>query len=257
MNNVVGFSADTCKAMIGVNNSVSVLPKKPVPNIVLILKCACHSVHLIASHASKELPRELEGLVDYVFNHFARSPKRRESFEAFEDFGDGTKECILRPSSTRWLTLKNAVNRILQQYNALCVYFTDVVGEGSLNKIDKTMADILKTRDLLTWPRICLLCIKHPKQFNTTFQAMLPLVQELKRKYEKIIREFASNFMHIDYVRETSWIIAHNSIDEVKDSATESELEEYSSFLIISVLENHFGNDIDRDLLELPDKENS
>lgn len=66
------------------------------------------------------------------------------------------------------------------------------------------MADILKTRDLLTWPRIRLLCIKHPKQFNTTFQAMLPLVQELKRKYEKIIREFASNFMHIDYVRETS-----------------------------------------------------
>lgn len=52
-------------------------------------------------------------------------------------------------------------------------------------------------------------------------------------------------------------IIAHDSIDEVKDSATESELEEYSSFLIISVLENHFGNDIDRDLLELPDKENS
>lgn len=104
MKNVVGFSADTCKAMIGVNNSVSVLPKKPVPNIVLILKCACHSVHLIASHASKELPRELEGLVDSVFNHFARSPKRRESFEAFKDFGDGAKECILRSSSTRWLT---------------------------------------------------------------------------------------------------------------------------------------------------------
>lgn len=120
MNNVLGFSADTFDAMFGVNKSVSVLLKKAVPNIVLI-KCARHNIHLTASNASKEFPKELEELIYSVFNHFASSPNRRENFEAFQDFMDSAKECILLPSSTRWLSLQNAVYRILQQYDALCV----------------------------------------------------------------------------------------------------------------------------------------
>ena len=300
LNNVVGFSADTCNTMFGVNNSVSTILKKAAPNIVLI-KCACHSIHLTSSYASKELPKELEELVYSVFNHFSRSPKRRETFESFQDFVDCAKECILRPSSTRWLTLQNAVNRIIQQYNALFLYFTDVVNEASASKISTSEIDILKTlRDPLTRPYLEFVAyaLSTLNDFNTTFQAEIPLVQELKRKYEKILREFASNFMDISYVRETScetldptktekyltleklylgktekqtflfynrlilshkaifvFVIlgplCHDSIDELKNSTTESVSKQYPCELFNSVVENNNCDDIDQDILDI------
>ncbi|XP_045028546.1 uncharacterized protein LOC116922159 [Daphnia magna] len=66
---LIGFSADTCNVMFGVNHSVSTILKEKIPSIVLV-KCSCHSCHLVANYASKALPDQLETILRMIFAHF-------------------------------------------------------------------------------------------------------------------------------------------------------------------------------------------
>ncbi|KAK4024439.1 Uncharacterized protein APZ42_031628 [Daphnia magna] len=65
--NFIGFSADTCNVivMFEVNHSVSTILKERISAIVVV-KCSCHSCHLVANYASKALPDQLETTLLYI-----------------------------------------------------------------------------------------------------------------------------------------------------------------------------------------------
>ncbi|XP_022818325.1 uncharacterized protein LOC111350857 [Spodoptera litura] len=67
LDNMIGFAADGCNVMMGENNSVASRLKENLPGI-FILKCVCHSAHLCASEACKELPRRCEDLAREIYN---------------------------------------------------------------------------------------------------------------------------------------------------------------------------------------------
>lgn len=124
----VGFSADTCNTMFGKNHSVTSLLKKNLPQL-LAVKCSCHSSHLCASYASKNLPLFLEKCLKWFYNHFSKSSGRRKVFAEFQKFVNVDPHAILKTSDTRWLASEAGVNQILEQFPALKLYFTDVVSE--------------------------------------------------------------------------------------------------------------------------------
>lgn len=68
-NNIIGFASDGCNVMMGEKNSVSSRFKDNFEGIK-IMKCICHSLHLCASEACKELPRTPEDLARNVHNFF-------------------------------------------------------------------------------------------------------------------------------------------------------------------------------------------
>lgn len=74
--NIIRFGADGCNTMMGWKNSVATRFIDLCPNIC-ILKCICHSLHLCASSAWKQLPRMCEDLARDVFNYFNASAKRQ------------------------------------------------------------------------------------------------------------------------------------------------------------------------------------
>jgi len=74
-NDLIGFCADTCNIMFGQQHSVSTILKEKYPWIVAV-KCTCHSLHLAASYAAKQLPRFIEDLCKNVHDYFQSSPKR-------------------------------------------------------------------------------------------------------------------------------------------------------------------------------------
>lgn len=96
-----------------------------VPNI-FVLKCICHSFALCASNACCKLPHFIETVTRDIHNYFANSPKRISEFKAFQDFCNVKAHKILHPAQTRWLSLLSVVERILEQYNALVLFFTDM-----------------------------------------------------------------------------------------------------------------------------------
>ena len=120
--NVVGFAADTTANMFGEHNSVASRIKLDFPNATCI-KCKCHSLHLSASVAGMELPRRIEALIRDVFSYFSKSAKRRFEYETFQNLLDIDPTQLLHPCQTRWLSLYQAVKRILQHYDHLKDFF--------------------------------------------------------------------------------------------------------------------------------------
>lgn len=124
--NLIGFASDGASVMAGKHNSVMSRLKQDVPNIFLI-RCICHSFHLCASAACEKLPRGVEDIVRDTHNFFSNSPKRVELLKDFQNFTNTKIHKILHPAQTRWLSLESAVKRMLEQYDALLLFFTDIV----------------------------------------------------------------------------------------------------------------------------------
>lgn len=122
LENLIGFGSDGCNTMFGGQNSVVSRLQTNLPGIV-VQKCVCHSLHLVSSDACKVLPRQCEDLAREIFNFFKHSCKRQAQFLEFQHFCNIEPHKILRPSQTRWLSLSMVVNRILEQWNALMLYF--------------------------------------------------------------------------------------------------------------------------------------
>ncbi|KAL5241694.1 hypothetical protein ACI65C_009104 [Semiaphis heraclei] len=124
--NVIGFGSDGCNTMMGENNSVASRMKIEFPGI-FIMKCVCHSAHLCASEACKRLPRSCEDLARNIFNYLKSSSKRQCEFSQFQTFLNLDPHKILHPSQTRWLSLTAVVDRVIEQWDALRLYFLDTV----------------------------------------------------------------------------------------------------------------------------------
>lgn len=67
--NICGFGSDGCNVMMGEFNSVASRFRKKCPGIYIV-KCICHSLHICASNACKELPRSCEDLARNVYAFF-------------------------------------------------------------------------------------------------------------------------------------------------------------------------------------------
>jgi len=110
--------------MKGEYNSVASRMLKEFPGI-FIMKCVCHSAHLCASEACRHLPRSCEDMARNIFNFLKSSSKRHCELEQFQTFLNLDPHRMLHPSQTRWLSLTAVVTRILEQWEALKLYFTD------------------------------------------------------------------------------------------------------------------------------------
>lgn len=58
LDNIIGFSSDTCSVMFGETQSVVALMKSEFPHIKFV-KCNCHMIHLCVSHACLKLSTSL------------------------------------------------------------------------------------------------------------------------------------------------------------------------------------------------------
>ena len=120
--NLIGFAADGTNTMMGPKHSLQTMLKADVPNI-FIMKCVCHSLALCDSYACEKLPESVEDLVKSIYTYFQYSPKRQHEFQAFQKFAEVKIHKLLRPCQTRWLSLLACVERIVEQYPALLLYF--------------------------------------------------------------------------------------------------------------------------------------
>ncbi|CAH1099852.1 unnamed protein product [Psylliodes chrysocephalus] len=123
LQNMIGFASDGCNTMFGSKNSVAIKLTNDVPGLML-QKCICHSLHLCASEACKNLLRRCEDLARNIYGFFKNSAKRQAMFKEFQDFCNTEPHKILRPAQTRWLSLLQVVRRILEQWEPLKLFFT-------------------------------------------------------------------------------------------------------------------------------------
>lgn len=105
----------------------------------------------------------VEDLARDVHTYLQYSFKRQTELLEFQDFVNVKPNKIFQPSQRRWLSLHQVVVRLLEQCNALILYFTDQASEN----IDKAQSILYRlngrsfSKIVLPFPRFCNL--KAPK----------------------------------------------------------------------------------------------
>lgn len=185
--NLVGFAFDGANTMFGSKHSVKTLLEEDVPGI-FVMKCICHSLALCASYASEKLPNNVEELVRNIYNYMKQSFKRLSKFKEFQVFIDCKPHKMLQPCQTRWLSLSSCVKRVLEQYDALKLYFQ---GE---KLIENKASDILygMLTDALTKLYLNFMDFVLPilVDLNVIFQSTKLKIHELYNKMEVVYKTF-------------------------------------------------------------------
>ena len=139
--NVIGLACDTANVMIGGNNSFYSRLKEET-DVLVLLKCICHSSALVASKACLELPRSPEELLRSISSYLSGSAKRSAILEEIQDFFQSECKRMLKLSSTRWLSLHQCVVRVLENWNALLMYFRLSAVEDKLKSAEFILSEL-------------------------------------------------------------------------------------------------------------------
>jgi hypothetical protein len=210
---LVGFCADTCNAMFGAHHSVATILREKIKSIVTV-KCNCHMSHLCSQKASLELPKICEDVVRGTCTHFSRSPKRRESFKRFQKLVECEEHMVVSPGQTRWLSLEYAVVRVLEQYDALVDYFSEMCETDPTTSNDVILCG-LEDPIIKIYLEFMSYSLNQFNEFNTLFQSQIPLFHMIKREHSRLINVFARNFMEEEYVNSVNPLLL-NPLESVK-----------------------------------------
>lgn len=202
LGNIISFGCDGASVNVGAHNSIASRLKESCPGII-IMKCVCHSLHLAASNACEaHLPRSCEDLARNVHNYVQHSAKRVAGLAVFQKFLNVAVHKILHPAQTRWLSLLAVVERMLEQWEPLQLYFTEIYLQ------ERTVA----AESIFTWLRDPFVKLFYlflswvlPKvtSMNTLFQSDFVIITSLGKKMEIAFKELLSSYMKHEYIGRT------------------------------------------------------
>ncbi|XP_047739955.1 uncharacterized protein LOC125178996 [Hyalella azteca] len=132
ISNIIGFGSDNCSTMMGNKSGFQTLLKEDIPS-VFVMGCVCHSFALCASHAVKMLPSYLESFLKNITFYFSRSSKRNRDFTLIQEVTKTETHKIPKLAQTRWLSRGNVIKIILEQWDALLLYFQSESKEDILD----------------------------------------------------------------------------------------------------------------------------
>lgn len=165
---MIAFGSDGANVMRGSKNSVLTRLEKVQPHLYSI-HCTCHQLHLCAQAACRCIPPEIEDFVRSVAYFFEKSAKRLASFKQCQTASNVPLHKLIKPSSTRWLSLQESISRVLEQWDALLQYFTQ----------DK---DARKVPRVQEW--VELMTVNSTKAYLYFLNEALIIFTDLNRQYQ-------------------------------------------------------------------------
>lgn len=201
LQNIIGYASDTTNVMFGAHHSVVSLLKENIPHL-FVMKCLCHSAHLCASHSCEKLPRAVESFIRDIYSHFSHSAKRLAQFKQFQHFTNTEPHKILKPSQTRWLSLEQCVNRIIEQWSALELYFEQEAAKDRLLSLESIVGALKNPIFKLYFFFLSFILPKFTN-FNKLFQSETPNIHFLSNYLASTYKAFLSCYLTSTYIRST------------------------------------------------------
>ena len=199
--NIVGYSSDTTNVMFGEHHSVVALLKKDAPHVWAV-KCSCHMIHLCASDACLKMSTTLEDLCRNVYSHFNRSSLRQKDYRQFQEFVQAEPHKLLGVAQTRWLSLESSISRLLEQWDALRLYFTSLIAEKrDPSYTTESILRGLTNKYLQAQLEFLSFQLHRLNEFNTMFQSSDPVLHHLYDEVQKLLKSLLSDFLKMDVVR--------------------------------------------------------
>ncbi len=194
---------DLCSAVGVDNTSVNIGVRDSIKTRVLQQNsaiffngCPCHIIHNAARKSSDEFCRsctfDVEELCIDIFYWFDKSTKRKNSLQSYCTFCDQDYRAVVKHVSTRWLSLEQAVERILKQYESLKSYFRS---EDEPQPRFKRLSDHFNnsmTEVYLLFFQNALSCFTQANQF---LQKEEPLVHVLQPQLLSLLKKIFGKFI--------------------------------------------------------------
>ena len=167
---------DNASVNLGKHKGLYTHFEKQNPNIYTA-GCPCHIVHNIAGHAAKAFADDSdfivsEFLVD-IYYYFEKSTKRQATLKNFCDFRDQDYRKMLKYGATRWLSKETCIERVLQQYRSLKIYFArqkPVKSNQRLVRLQRYFEDPLTEIYLLFYQSALPCSLKSTLNYNAKSQ---------------------------------------------------------------------------------------
>lgn len=198
---MVGFSADGASVMFGAENSVAARFREDIPTL-FTFKCICHSLALAVSYAVRCLPPELEELMSQIYCYLKYSSKRQQALNKLQELLNIPEHKILKILKVRWLSLATAVDRYVEQYDALFSFFE----KESLvrnNHDAKKIFDQLRSKWTFLYLKFLNYILPIVCKRNIEFQSETPKIPKLYRSMEQLFKTVVGCYMKEDYVDRT------------------------------------------------------
>lgn len=199
--NLIGFASDGASVMMGVHNSLSTKLKENNRDLFL-MKCSCHSFSLCSNYACSKLPEKIENLARDIYTYFQHSYKRQSEFTQFQDFVQVKPHKLLQPSQTRWLSLHSVVKRILEQYNALVLYFTDVHLNQKVSAAEKIL-NLLRDPSTKLYYHFLDFVLPFFNNLNLEMQSESIKIHTLYTSIQSVLKTLLDCFLKPDYLGKT------------------------------------------------------
>lgn len=170
--------------------------------IIDIGTCGLHNIHNGFSVALKELDFDFDGFAHDLWFFFKNSSARREDYKLTELITEVESAIVLRHVSSRWLTLKKVLIKIIGQWENLKEYFLKFLPtEKGFKKNIETTARYQSIRKYLT-SKTSLLYMSFAvyvadmlEEFLILFQSSKPLVLILYVSISDLFFKILSNFV--------------------------------------------------------------
>lgn len=179
-NNMIGFASDGASVMMGCNNSVMTLLKRDIPSL-FVMKCVCHSLALCVSHATEQLPPDLEVTIRETYSYLKYSAKRLKNFEVLQEMFNVPKHQMLKLFKIRWLSLEECVDRVIEQYPVLLQLFEE---EGKTALEAKEIWKKLKNPFFFLYLKFLEFVLPLIVDRNKKFQSEKPQIHSLYTEME-------------------------------------------------------------------------
>lgn len=116
------------------------------------------------------------------------------------------------------------MRRVLEQYPALIPYFTDLCVRDPTSNHDMILTELKKLSTKIYFEFMAY-SLNLFNEFNTFFQAELPLLHLLRGKAQELVETLASNYTEDQYVR------SFNNPLDIDPSAEQHFLPEFEIYL--------------------------
>jgi len=209
LNNIIAMAADNASVLVGKNNSLMTKLKEEADKSFFAIKCICHSLHIAASKASMNLPRNIEDFVRNIAAYFSHSSKRQAELAELQEFLSAERLKILRLVDTRWLAMHQCVERILNQWEVLKLLFFQAQIEDKVVSAELIMKEFNNpfSKAYLTFLKYAL---GYFNQINALFQSKGSLIGILQEESIRMTRLICKNFIKPEYLGDLSNIEPNN-----------------------------------------------
>lgn len=241
--NCLSFACDNAYTMIGSVKGVAAFIKNVHPSVI-VARCSCHLLHLAAKRATSKLPFDFEQLIVKIFFYLDKSSKRKKAFCQSQELCNVEPHQILKCISTRWLSLKLSIDRILEQWEPLVNFFSHQLEKENSSQVQEIY-------NYIENPMIKLYCLFLSSvlpvftSVNESLQQETPQIHKLKRKYYSLLMDLASRFINPSAISDNTNDLKNVRVEKRKN-------QKHDDDIVIGAKTRAF-----KDALELTNEENS